>query len=111
MIRLLTTPLVLHFWASPHNPIAELANWGEVRAERNALKVLDPGFSHDDSPETPPSPSPRLPEFPTDVPAPEPHDVPVPEPIDVPPPDPGKVPAEPQPPKRPGQDPKPRPVP
>jgi hypothetical protein len=96
---------MLHFWASPHNSIAELANWGEVRAERNALKVLDPGYAHADSPDPP---SPRLPDFPTDVPAPEPHDVPPPEPIDVPPPDPGEVPAAP---KRPGQDPKPRTVP
>ena len=108
MIRHFTTPLVLHFWANPHNSIAELANWGEVRAERKALKVLDPGMLHDDSPE---SPSPRLPDFPTDVPVPEPHDVPIPEPIDVSPPDLGDVPAELAPPKRPGQDPRPRPVP
>ena len=106
MLRLFTTPLVLHFCANPHNSIGELANWGAVRAERNALKVLSPGISQNDPPETP---SPRLPDFPTDVPAPEPHDVPIPEPIDVPPPDPGRVPAEPS--KRPGQDPKPRSVP
>jgi hypothetical protein len=100
-------PLVLHFWASPENTMAAIANMGSMRTERNAasLKVLIPVCLPDDSDEAP-KPGPR-PEFPTDVPVPEPHDVPIPEPIDPPVPDPGKEPPSKKP-KAPGSDPKPR---
>ena len=102
-----TLPVVMHFWASPHNTIITLADWGAIRRERNTFSLIPPvpEIVRDESPE---APSPRpLPEFPTDVPAPEPHDVPVPEPVDPPVPKPEKVP----PPTKPKPNPKPRSVP
>ena len=109
MMRLLTTCWALHFWATPKHSMDISFGLLDVRRERNALhlKVLDPGFPHDDpSPTMPSGPT----QFPTDVPVPEPHDVPPPQPIDDPPPNPGKGPNPVQP-KRPGHDSKPRPVP
>src|SRR5688572_646453 len=109
VIRLFMMPLTLQFWASPHHSMNNLLALVNARSDRLAFKleVSDPGFPRDAPPESPP-PRP-LPTFPTDVPAPEPHDVPVPEPIDVPPPDPGEVPPAAKPPKKSGQNPKPRP--
>lgn len=107
MTRYCLRPIVLSFWASPHETISVIANWGSVRSERNsfAIKAVDPGILRDNAPS---QSSPRpLPDFPTDVPAPEPHDVPVPEPMDPPAPDPGKSPA----PEKPEPEKKPRPVP
>jgi len=106
MNKFFTTWIVLRFWAAPCHAMDDVFTWRDLRAERgtlNKLKALDPGFPRDDPPDEPTAPP--ITEYPTDVPVPEPHDVPVPEPIDVPPPDPGEIP------ERPGQDPKPRPIP
>jgi hypothetical protein len=102
------TPISLNFWASPHESMSAIANWGAYRSERNSLsiKATDPGILRNASPDkSEPRP---LPDFPTDVPAPQPHDVPVPEPMDPPVRDPGEPPAS-EPAKPP--NPKPRPVP
>lgn len=110
MLRLYITPITVKFWASPHESMSRIANWGAVRSERNslAIKVVDPGILRLAGPG---SPAPRpLPDYPTDVPAPAPHDVPVPEPIDPPVPEPGKPPAT-DPSKQPDPKPKTRPVP
>jgi hypothetical protein len=91
MFRYFANCLILRFVASPNDSLtAMLFAASGVWAERAALKVLEPGFPHDD-PVPRPAEKPMRP-IPTDVPVPEPMDVPVPEPIDVPPPDPGTVP-------------------
>jgi hypothetical protein len=94
MIRQILRPIVLNFWASPHESMAAMASCGALRSGRQGLaaklKVTVPDILGGVSPEIPQPDT--LPEFPTDVPAPEPHDVPVPEPMDPPLPDPGDVP-------------------
>jgi hypothetical protein len=110
MIRLLTTCVVLQFWAAPNHKMSLSFARSGVRHERAALKlkVYDPGITRDNpSPQRSAVPD----QFPTDVPVPEPRDVPPPQPIDDPPPSPGKQPEPGKPQKRPAQDPKPRPVP
>ena len=70
MIRYHLTPFTLKFWASPHESMSAIANWGAVRSERNSLAIqpVVPGILWDADPGT--SPSRPMPDYPTDVPAP-----------------------------------------
>jgi hypothetical protein len=110
IFRIIRPCIACRFWASPHFYAEMVLPARNFNAERmlSQLKVYDPGFPRDDPSDEPGTPSPS---FPTDVPAPEPHDVPAPQPMDDPPPDPGETPSPTSPPKRPQQDPQPRPIP
>ena len=60
MIRQYLVPIAASFWASPHESMALIANWGTMRCERNAIaiKALDPVMQRHEIRE---SPSPRDP--------------------------------------------------